>query len=57
MSSRSEAMPARNSQPGVTPSPLPANSGGMSVATSVPLPCLVSTRVPPCQLAVAGASS
>ena len=43
--------------PGVTPSPLPANSAGMSVAISVPLACVLSTRVPLCHRAVAGASS
>jgi hypothetical protein len=51
------ANPARNSQPGVTSLPAPPNSRGMSVAIHAPFAWLATTRVPPSQRAVAGASS
>ena len=52
-----EANPARNSQPGVTSLPAPPSSVGMSVAICAPFAWLATMRVPPCQRAVAGASS
>ncbi len=52
-----DARPARNSQPGVTWSPLPPSSVGMSVNIWVPFAWLATTRMPVCQRAVAGASS
>ncbi len=54
---RQDASPARNSHPGVTCSPLPPSSVGMSVNSCVPLVWLVTTRVPPSHRAAAGASS
>ncbi len=43
---RQDASPARNSHPGVTCSPLPPSSVGMSVNSCVPLVWVVTTRVP-----------
>ncbi|MEO8486639.1 MAG: hypothetical protein ABI585_09910 [Betaproteobacteria bacterium] len=52
-----DAMPARNSQPGDTRSPLPPSSAGMSDSMRVPFAWPATMRVPPDQRAVAGASS
>jgi len=52
-----DAMPARNSQPGVTLVPLPPHSGGMSVVNCVPLACRVVMLRPPSQCALATESS
>jgi hypothetical protein len=52
-----DANPARSSQPGVTRSPLPPNSPGMSVGTSVPFAWLAITPKPPVQRATACESS
>ncbi len=54
---RQEARPARNSHPGVTWSPLPPSSAGMSVNICVPFAWLDTTRRPLRQHAVACASS